>query len=179
MSVRHCSRRLTGPAQREAWRRLLFSTIAPLGRIVENELRVKLDTPDLRLTWNELRASDLAGRARAFQSMVNGGIEVGKAAGLCRTHGAGIMAQTHFIATNNPAAIPNLTDGRVYQAINYGTANVHLEEASAAPLADSLNAGIIAPGDFATIQPASGESHYVWTTEAGASSRLVIMIPPS
>ena len=57
-----------GTAQREAWRRLLFSTIAPLGRIVENELRVKLDTPDLRLTWNELRASDLAGRARAFQS---------------------------------------------------------------------------------------------------------------
>ena len=89
------------------------------------------------------------------------------------------MAQTHYIATNNPSAIPNLVIGRIYQVINYGTANVHLEESAAAPLADSLNAGIIASGDFATIEPAAGESHYVWTVEAGADSRLVILIPPS
>ena len=60
----------------------MFGVIAPLGRQVENELRVKLDEPGLRLIWDELRASDLAGRARAFQSMVTAGMDVGKAAAL-------------------------------------------------------------------------------------------------
>ena len=60
-----------GNAAREAWRQALFGVIAPLGRIVQAELQDKLD-PSIRLTWDELRASDLAGRARAFQSMVGG-----------------------------------------------------------------------------------------------------------
>ena len=42
----------------------------------------KLDAPDLVLVWDELRASDLAGRARAFQSMIGGGMDVAKAAAL-------------------------------------------------------------------------------------------------
>ena len=71
-----------GTAQREGWRRALFGVIAPLGRTVEAELREKLDTPDLVLVWDELRASDLAGRARAFQSMIGGGMDVAKAAAL-------------------------------------------------------------------------------------------------
>ncbi len=54
---------------REAWRLALFGTILPMGRIVETELRSKLDD-DVTLGWDELRASDLMGRARAFQSMV-------------------------------------------------------------------------------------------------------------
>ena len=69
-----------GTAQREAWRRALFGVIAPLGRTVEAELREKLDAPDLILGWDELRASDLAGRARAFQSMVGAGMDIAKAA---------------------------------------------------------------------------------------------------
>ena len=68
--------------QREAFRRALVSTIAPIGKLVEQELRVKLEVPDLTLSWAELRASDLAGRARAFQSMVGGGMDVAKAAQL-------------------------------------------------------------------------------------------------
>ena len=67
---------------RESWRQLLHATIAPLGRLVETELRDKLDAPALTLEWSELRASDIAGRARAFGSMVTAGMDVEKAAAL-------------------------------------------------------------------------------------------------
>ena len=74
-----------GTAQRESFRRLLHSTIQPLGRIVSAELSAKLDA-DVRLNFDGLFAADLSGRARAFQSMVNGGMAPAKAAGL-----AGLM----------------------------------------------------------------------------------------
>ena len=63
---------------REAWRLALFSVIAPLGRKVQTELAAKLDG-GLTIGWQELRASDLSGRARAFQSMVGGGMDVQQA----------------------------------------------------------------------------------------------------
>ena len=66
---------------REAWRIFLFGTLAPLGRLVEQEARLKL-APDTMLGWADLRASDLSGRARAFQSLVGGGMEVERAAAL-------------------------------------------------------------------------------------------------
>ena len=56
-----------------------------MGRIVSAELTAKLET-DVRLDWTELRAGDITGRARAFQSMVGGGMDVAKAAAL-----AGLM----------------------------------------------------------------------------------------
>ena len=62
----------------------LFGVLSPLGRLVQTELRGKLG--DVTLDWSELRASDLSGRARAFQSMVGAGMDVSKAAGL-----AGLM----------------------------------------------------------------------------------------
>ena len=65
-------------ATREAWRLCLFGTVAPLGKLVERELRDKID-PELKLSWQELRASDLSGRARAMQSMVGGGMAVEQA----------------------------------------------------------------------------------------------------
>lgn len=64
---------------REAWRQLLFGTVAPLGRIVTAELQGKLHS-DIMITWQELRASDIQGRARAFQSLTGGGMDAGKAA---------------------------------------------------------------------------------------------------
>ena len=64
-------------AVREAWRLALFGVLSPLGRLVETELRAKLG--DVTLNWSELRASDLSGRARAFQSMVGGGMPVADA----------------------------------------------------------------------------------------------------
>ena len=70
----------TGPGAsvREAWRLALFGVLSPLGKKVERELHDKLDD-EVSLSWQELRASDLSGRARAFQSMVNGGMDVEKA----------------------------------------------------------------------------------------------------
>ena len=64
---------------REAYRQALHATIAPLGRIVAAELSRKLDEP-IAFDWMELRAGDIAGRARAFQSMVGAGMDVAKAA---------------------------------------------------------------------------------------------------
>ena len=49
------------------------------------ELSVKLEA-DVTLNFDALFAADLAGRARAFQSLVGGGMDPGKAAGL-----AGVM----------------------------------------------------------------------------------------
>ena len=57
----------------------------PLGLIVQHELQTKLET-EITISWEELRASDLSGRARAFQSMVGGGMDAERAASL-----AGIM----------------------------------------------------------------------------------------
>lgn len=71
---------------REAWRLCLFGTIGPLGRIVLTELRDKLDT-SLTVGWVDLRASDLQGRARAFQSLVGGGMSLEQA-----TAASGVLA---------------------------------------------------------------------------------------
>ena len=71
--------KVDGAAMRESWRQLLHALVAPAGRIVETELRGKLDSPGLAFSWSELRASDIAGRARAFGSLVNGGMEIDKA----------------------------------------------------------------------------------------------------
>ena len=67
-----------GTAQREAWRRYLHGTVAPLGRIVadaatEAGLAITLD-------FETLFASDIQGRARAFQSLVGGGMDIAQAA---------------------------------------------------------------------------------------------------
>ena len=67
-----------GATVREAWRLALFSVLSPLGRLVEREIQDKIDGT-IKLSWQELRASDLSGRARAFQSMVGGGMQVEQA----------------------------------------------------------------------------------------------------
>ena len=85
--MRRYSGARTRAALREAWRLALFSLIAPLGHLVESELQIKID-PSISLSWVELRASDLAGRARAFQSLVNGGKTVDEA-----TQIAGLMVE--------------------------------------------------------------------------------------
>ena len=54
---------------------------------MESELKAKLED-SVTLSWQELRASDLSGRARAFQSMVGGGIDVEKAISI-----AGLMVE--------------------------------------------------------------------------------------
>ena len=71
--------------QREAFRRYLHSTVQPLASLVAAELSAKMDA-DVSLGFDRLFAADLSGRARAFQSLVGGGMDPGKAAGL-----AGLM----------------------------------------------------------------------------------------
>ena len=66
-------------AAREAYRQALHTVIAPLGKLVEAELTRKLDG-EVTLSWAELRAGDIAGRARAFQSLVGGGMDMTAAA---------------------------------------------------------------------------------------------------
>ena len=54
---------------------------------MESELQEKLEDT-VTLSWQELRASDLSGRARAFQSMVGGGMAVDQAVAV-----AGLMVE--------------------------------------------------------------------------------------
>ena len=58
---------------REGWRQFLHGTIAPIGRIVAQELSAKLETK-IELDWRELQASDVQGRARAYSSLVTAGM---------------------------------------------------------------------------------------------------------
>ena len=74
-----------GSGQREGFRRLMHATVTPLARIVAEELTRKFET-DVSLSFDSLFAADLAGRARAFQSLVGAGMNATKAAGL-----AGLM----------------------------------------------------------------------------------------
>ena len=79
-----------GPAAalRESWRLALFGVIAPLGRTVQAELADKIEDETLTLSWQELRASDLAGRARAWQSLVSNGMPMEQATAI-----AGLMVE--------------------------------------------------------------------------------------
>ena len=67
-------------AMREAWRQLLFGTVAPLGKIIETELSAKLFP--VSINWQELRASDLQARARSVDSLVKAGVDKDRALAL-------------------------------------------------------------------------------------------------
>ena len=58
-----------GTAAREAYRQCLFGLIAPLGKLIAEELTTKLEAEVKSFDWVELRAADVAGRARAFQQL--------------------------------------------------------------------------------------------------------------
>lgn len=61
-----------GVAAREAYRQMVFSTIYPLSRILEDELQKRLH-PDIHIEFKELRAADIQGRARAYSALRKGG----------------------------------------------------------------------------------------------------------
>ena len=67
---------------REGYRQFLHGTIVPVSKLVLGELREKLDTPALAFGFEDLMASDIAARARAFGVMVTGGMDIERAAGL-------------------------------------------------------------------------------------------------
>lgn len=63
-----------GTLAREAYRRFERLTLQPLGRLIEPELRAKLDAPDLTISFNSLRSSDFAGLARAYKALKESGM---------------------------------------------------------------------------------------------------------
>ena len=54
-----------GAGQRESWRRFWIGTIAPLGKMIQAELRLKLEA-SADVSFEALRASDEDGRSRAI-----------------------------------------------------------------------------------------------------------------
>ena len=76
-----------GTGQREAWRRFLHGTVQPLAIVLQSELS-RVYGRDVTIDFKRLFASDIAGKARAFQSMVNGNMEIQQAAAL-----SGLLAE--------------------------------------------------------------------------------------
>ena len=74
--------------QREGYRRYLHSTISPVADNVAAQVSAFFGTP-ISLDLSGMMAGDLSGRARAFQSLVGGGMDLTKAASL-----AGLMVDT-------------------------------------------------------------------------------------
>lgn len=67
---------------RESWRRFLFSTIAPIGRLLTGELSRVTGRP-AALDWSGLFASDLAGRSRAYKQLLESGMSDADARRIC------------------------------------------------------------------------------------------------
>ena len=62
-----------GNSRRESYRQFLHTTISPIGERLETELGMKLEVPNLRISFQPLSASDAAGKARAVGSLVQAG----------------------------------------------------------------------------------------------------------
>ena len=60
---------------REAFRVYLTTTLLPLQKLVLHELREKLDR-EINLSFDEINSADVPGRARSFQSLTNGGMDI-------------------------------------------------------------------------------------------------------
>ena len=71
--------RADGTARREAYRQWIFITLAPLAAIVQSELRDKLDSPSLVLSFATLHGADLATRGRALKQLVDSGVALSEA----------------------------------------------------------------------------------------------------
>ena len=70
------TRRTEGTAQRESLRRFCHVGLEPLGRIMASELGVKLEAPDLVLSFRRIFAGDTAGRVRSLKGMVESGVSL-------------------------------------------------------------------------------------------------------
>ena len=70
--------RSDGTLARENDRFLLNHTIAPLGRLLQQECRLKL-SDDIGIAHGELMSGDSQGKARAFSALVQGGMAVERA----------------------------------------------------------------------------------------------------
>ncbi len=71
----------SGSASREAFRFFMHSTLTPILNVIQEEAKAKLNS-EVVFDLSELFTSDVTGKARAFQSMVKGGMELEKATAL-------------------------------------------------------------------------------------------------
>lgn len=67
---------------REAFRVFAHGTLSPIGKLIAEEASRKLDS-DVSLTFGELGAADIQGRARAYKALVDGGMDPDRAARAC------------------------------------------------------------------------------------------------
>ena len=65
-----------GSTRREAYRQLVFTTLQPWGRLVQAELRDKLASPELSLSFSGLHGADLATRGRALKQLTESGVSL-------------------------------------------------------------------------------------------------------
>lgn len=66
---------------RESWRQFVFASVAPVAKLVSAELR-RLGLAS-EISFSELRASDLAGRARAYKQLTEAGMDRSRASEVC------------------------------------------------------------------------------------------------
>ena len=69
-----------GQSSRLVYQHFVDLTLAPLARLIETEVRLKLDVPDMTISFRSLRSADYATLARAFRSMKDVGVPVGEIA---------------------------------------------------------------------------------------------------
>ena len=72
----------SGAAAEAGYRQFLNSTITPIAELVAVELADKLDSPGLAFDFGDLRAADIASRARAYKALVEAQMPATKAAQL-------------------------------------------------------------------------------------------------
>ena len=69
----------SGGASREAYRQFYAITCNPLARLIEAELRVKFNLPELTISLDDLAAIDITAKSRALQGFVAAGIPLSEA----------------------------------------------------------------------------------------------------
>ena len=88
-----------GTAQRESYRRFLHTALRATARLMESELRMKLDAPGLHLDMGELHAADSEARSRSFANFVKVGVNPRDA------------ARASSVELEHPVRVPGAGDG--------------------------------------------------------------------
>ena len=65
-----------GGAVREAHKSVGVNVLQPMGAVIQTELRLKLDAPDLTIGWESLRSNDISARARSYKGLREAGLSV-------------------------------------------------------------------------------------------------------
>ena len=69
-------------AAREGWRQFLHATISPVARLVAAECSAKF-AREVRFSFDDLMASDIASRARAYKGLLDAGMDASRAERIC------------------------------------------------------------------------------------------------